>query len=85
MSLTRKKMFERNLALTRDMLLEIIQHPEKADDIPDGARVVALPRDDPELLKANLKLVAKLAHDGDPRPIVLIPENGRQGSSEHVV
>ncbi len=80
MTLTREKMFERNLALARKRLLQMIENPGKMDVIPEGVRVVNLPRDDPELLEANLRLVMELARDGDERPIVLVPEVGEERS-----
>jgi len=76
MTLTREDMFERNLALARKRLLQMIENPREMDFIPTGARVINLPKDDPELLGANLRLVMELAKDGDERPIVLIPEVG---------
>ncbi|HID87693.1 MAG TPA: hypothetical protein EYP55_10010 [Anaerolineae bacterium] len=78
MTLTREEMFERNLALARKRLLQMIENPGKMEVIPQGARVVNLPRDDPELLEANLQLVMELAKDGDERPIMLIPEVGEE-------
>jgi len=80
MTLTREDMFERNLALARTRLLQMIENPGEMDFIPTGAYVVNLPRNDAELLEANLRLVLELARNGDERPIVLMP-----GTSESVV
>ncbi|MFQ6057878.1 MAG: DUF5647 family protein [Anaerolineae bacterium] len=74
MTLTREEMFERNLALAKKRLLHMIENPEEIEAIPAGAHVINLPKDDPELLEANLALAIELARNGDGRPIVLIPE-----------
>ena len=46
-------MFERNLELTKQRLLKEIEDPETFEWIPQNARVINLPKDAPELLKAN--------------------------------
>ncbi len=76
MTLSQEEMFERNLELTKQRLLKEIEAPEAFEWIPQNARVINLPRDEPELLKANLELATKLARGRDERPIVLIPEPG---------
>jgi hypothetical protein len=76
MILSREEMFERNLELTKQRLLKEIEAPETFEWIPQNARVINLPKDAPDLLKANLELAMKLAGEKDHRPIVLIPEPG---------
>jgi len=76
MTLSCEEMFERNLELTRRRLLKEIEAPEAFEWIPQNARIINLPKDAPELLKANLELAMKLAGEKDARPIVLIPEPG---------
>jgi hypothetical protein len=76
MTLSREEMFERNLELTKQRLLKEIEAPEAFEWIPQNARVINLPKDAPELLKANLELATKLAQEKDGHPIVLIPEPG---------
>jgi hypothetical protein len=76
MTLSQEEMFERNLELTKQRLLREIEAPEAFEWIPHNARVINLPKDAPELLKANLELATKLAREKDERPIVLIPEPG---------
>jgi len=78
MTLSREEMFERNMELTTQRLLKEIEAPEVFQWIPQNARVINLPKDDPELLDANLALAMKLAREKDERPIVLIPEPGFQ-------
>ena len=76
MTLSREEMFERNLELTKRRLLKEIDAPEAFEWIPQNARIINLPKDAPELLKANLELAMKLVGEKDDRPIVLIPELG---------
>ncbi len=76
MTLSNKKIFERNLELTKQRLLKEIKAPEMSDWIPPNARIINLPKDAPELLKANLDLAMRLAREQNEGPIVLIPEPG---------
>ena len=62
--------------MTKQRLLKEIEAPEAFEWIPQNARVINLPKDAPELMKANLELAIKLAQEKDERPIVLIPEPG---------
>lgn len=76
MTLSREEMFERNLELTMQRLLREIEAPEAFEWIPQNARIINLPKDAPELLKANLELAVTLVRQKDERPVVLIPEPG---------
>ena len=76
MTLSREEMFERNLELTKRRLLKEIEAPEAFEWIPQNARVINLPKDAPELMKANLELAMELVRGKDEHPIVLIPEPG---------
>jgi hypothetical protein len=72
-------MFKRNLALTRKRLLYQVLHEDDENWPPPDTHVIELPRNDPELLEANLQLAAKIARDmlaglDELRPIVLMPE-----------
>ena len=76
MTLSPEKMFEHNLDLTKQRLLEEISNPEAFDWIPQHARIINLPNDEPELLRANLELAFKLVREQKGYPVVLIPEPG---------
>ena len=76
MTLSYKEMFKRNLELAKQRLLKEIEAPEVFEWIPQNARVINLPKDAPDLLKANLKLAMELAQEKDGQPVVLIPEPG---------
>ena len=68
MTLSREEMFERNLELTKRRLLKEIEAPEAFEWIPQNARVINLPKDAPELMKANLELAMELVREKDERP-----------------
>lgn len=38
----------------------IAENPKLADSIPEGAEIVILPIDDPQMLRANLRILEKL-------------------------
>ena len=67
----------KNLALLGRFLREALEEPAILDRIPDGATVVLMPPDDPELAQRNLALMARqmeagknvvLQHVGVPPP-----------------
>jgi len=58
--MTRQEIVNRNIELVKKRILHVFEHPEDAP--PHGAHVIELPRDDPELLEANLTLAIRLAH-----------------------
>lgn len=76
MSLTYEEQMNRNLELTEAHLRAVIEHPELLNEIPDGATVIYLPDDDPELREANLEMaldiVRKTGRDGTREPVILV-------------
>ena len=52
----RTTMFERNLTLSTELARAIIDDPVLLEEIPEGATVILLPDDDPDLAQANLEL-----------------------------
>jgi hypothetical protein len=67
---------DRNLVLIKKRLLHALQQPSELE-ILAGVEVIELPRDDPELLEANLQMatniVRRMFTDGDRVPILLMP------------
>jgi hypothetical protein len=53
----RDEQVERNLSYAFDLLDKLVHAPELLDEIPDGAHVVVLPDDDPDLRAANKELI----------------------------
>lgn len=76
MTLSQKEIFEQNLKLTQQRLLKEIESPENFEWVPQNARIINLPKDTPDLLKANLDLAIKLIQEQKESPVVLIPEPG---------
>lgn len=64
------KTFERNVSLNTEFMRYALEHPDILDQIPNSARLVFLPEDDPDLCKRNLEM-AKAHPDGN-RPIAYV-------------
>lgn len=76
MSLTYEEQMNRNLELTELHLKALMDHPELLDTIPEGATVIYLPADDPELREANqgmaMDIVREVGKDGLSEVVVLV-------------
>ena len=71
--MTYDEIFEKNLTLSTEFSLYLLEHPEFADTLPDKAHVVLLPKDDLELCQANLKAASLYSQrDGEARPLVYV-------------
>jgi hypothetical protein len=53
---TEQELFTKNLKLSREFDLYLVEHPEVAERIPANALIVLLPEDDPELCVKNQEL-----------------------------
>lgn len=82
MSLTSEEQMNRNLALTEEHLKAWLDQPELLDTIPEGATVIYLPADDPELKEANLEMALDIVREAggnglqEPVVLVLVPVGG---------
>ena len=76
--MTTHEMFERNQQLSTEFDLYILDHPEVADQIPDGALVVFVPAFDKELSRRNRALARKSRAPGQS---VVYVQVARMGSS----
>lgn len=57
--------FYKNLLLGTEFDKYLIEHPHLIDNIPDGALMILLPQDDPDLCKENLQIAkAQLEENG---------------------
>lgn len=79
MTLTYEEMAERNLKLIEKRLLYTANHLGEIEAPLDRAQIIELPRNDPELLEANLEMATDIARrmmagKEERRPIVLMPE-----------
>ena len=71
--MTHDEFFEKNLTLSTEFSLYLLEHPEFAESLPDKAHIVLLPQDDLDLCKANLKAASLYSQrDGEDRPLVYI-------------
>jgi hypothetical protein len=61
-----QEMFFKNQEISTEFDLYLLDHPEVADRIPDGALVVFLPEFDRSLAKKNRAVAAKLKEKGQP-------------------
>ena len=72
MTYSRETVVEKNITLSFEFERYILEHPEILEQIPDGAQVVLLPQDDPELYRINLEAAQKARQASEPGPIVYI-------------
>jgi hypothetical protein len=68
----RETIVEKNMTLSFEFERYILEHPELLEQIPDGAQVVLLPQDDPELYRINLDAARKAREADDNAPIVYV-------------
>ncbi len=54
--MTAHDLFTKNLKLSTEFDLYLLEHPEVAEQIPDNALIVLLPKQDPEMCERNLEL-----------------------------
>lgn len=54
--MTSQELFTKNLKLSTEFDLYLLEHPEVAEQIPENALLVLLPKEDPELCEKNLEL-----------------------------
>jgi hypothetical protein len=53
----KEDLFRKNHLLGVEFDRYLLEHPELMEQIPEGAEVIFLPEDDPDLLQENLKIV----------------------------
>jgi hypothetical protein len=72
--MTDAEIMEKNLTLSFEFSLYVIQHPEFASQIPPQSRVVLLPGNDPELARINRETAerARQLDDEPNRPVCYI-------------
>jgi len=73
-----QELFVKNQQLSTQFDLYLLDHPEVADKIPDGAPVVFLPIFDKALAKKNRQLAAKLKEKG--QAVVYVKVKGLSAS-----
>jgi hypothetical protein len=72
MTYNKETTVEKNITLSFEFERYILEHPEVLEQIPDGAQVVLLPQDDPELYRINLNAAQKARQAGETVPIIFV-------------
>ncbi len=62
----------RNMILYTEFERYLLEHPELGKQIPDGASVVFMPEDDPELRDANRALLTQARQEGRETVIIRV-------------
>ena len=75
MTMTEQELFAKNLRLSREFDLYLLEHPEVAKKIPGNALIVLLPEEDANLCRQNREMA--LARRGAGQPIVVYVRLGR--------
>lgn len=79
--MTEQELFDKNLKLSREFDLYLMEHPEIAERIPADALIVLLPENDPELCVKNQELAQARREPGQAivsvRVGVLTPPRSR--------
>ena len=63
---------EKNITLSFEFERYLLEHPEALDQIPPGAELVLLPKDDPQLYRINLAVARKARRKDRAAKIVFI-------------
>lgn len=66
----KEDLFKKNHILGIEFDRYVLENPDFLERIPDGAEIVFLPEDDPELCEENIRLGR--VHREEGRPIVII-------------
>ena len=64
--MTDRDLFAKNLKLSTEFDLYLLEHPEVADRIPENALIILLPEEDLELCEKNLELSRARQDPGQP-------------------
>lgn len=63
-----------NIKLSRLLIQRVLEGPELLEQIPEGANLIVLPLDDPELFRANLQELLVLKEAGVKDLVVIVLE-----------
>ena len=72
MTYNRETITEKNITLSFEFERYVLEHPELLEQVPQGAEVVLLPRDDPELYRINLQAARRAQGEGDVPPVIYV-------------
>ncbi len=72
MTYDQETIVEKNITLSFEFERYVQEHPNMLEQIPDGAEVVLLPKDDQELYRINLDAAQKARQAGKAPPIIYV-------------
>jgi hypothetical protein len=64
--MTEQELFAKNLRLSREFDLYLLEHPEVAKQIPEDALIVLLPEEDADLCRQNKDMAVTRRRAGQP-------------------
>ena len=71
----RSQLVGKNLELSEALLRQLLKNPSAVEGIPEGANLILLPLDDPELFQANLEQLVSLKEQGVTNLRVVVIED----------
>lgn len=72
MAYNRETIIEKNQTLSFEFERYLLEHPELLEQLPAGAEIVLLPKDDPELYQINLHAAQNTNRQDDAPPVVYV-------------
>lgn len=72
MKYTKTMIAEKNITLSFEFERYLLEHPEVLEQIPSGAEVILLPKDDPQLYQVNLTSARKARRQHRSARIVFV-------------
>ena len=77
-----KKVVERNIALTTEIMRYLIEKPQAFEKLPDNFELVVLPEDDPEMWMYNLHLLDQVSRKDKPIVFALLSSSKSSARGE---
>ena len=71
------QLVDKNLELSEGLLRLLLENPSASEEIPEGANLIVLPLDDPELFQANLEQLVTLKEQGATNLRVVVVESAK--------
>jgi len=71
----KSQLVDKNLELSEALLRRLIENPSAIGGIPEGANLIILPLDDPEVFQANLEQLITLKEQGTTNLRIVVIES----------
>ena len=71
----KSQLVDKNLELSEALLRQLLKNPSAVEGIPEGANLILLPLDDPEVFQANLEQLVTLKAQGVTNLRAVVIEN----------